>query len=101
MTLETIWIHYSRPRPHWYDLPDAERERLSGTWRRLGAEVPEAQPLGRYHVRGLDDFERVEIWKFPSPDAAFAHWRRLAESGYPEWHSFRNSVGLALGPEQG
>jgi len=95
---DCIWIHYSRPRPHWYLLDEAvQREKLA-TWDavRERATGEGAEPTGRYHVRGQHDFQEVEIWRFPSVEAAFEHWSRLTAAGYNELFAFSNNVGLAL-----
>ena len=95
---DCIWIHYSRPRPHWYLLSEERKAECSATWdaARDKAKAEGAEPTGRYHVRGQHDFQEVEIWRFPSAEAAFAHWSRLTEAGYNEFFAFSNNVGLAL-----
>jgi hypothetical protein len=52
--------------------------------------------VGRYHIRGQQDFETVEIWRFPSAEAAFEHWSALTAAGYGELNAFANNVGLAM-----
>lgn len=94
---ECIWIHYARPRPHWYGLDEAvRRERLS-SWAGVGDRSKQAGGtfLGRYHVRGQHDFETVEIWRFPNAEAAFQHWSDLSAAGYGELNAFANNIGLS------
>ena len=47
-----------------------------------------------HHVRGQHDFETVEIWSFPSVEAAFDHWVRLTGHAYNEWFAFANNIGI-------
>jgi hypothetical protein len=96
MTEEGIWIHYSRPRPHWYQLAQKERDDLTAKWSgvRTVSIAAGGVALGRYHIRGQHDFETVEIWQFPSPEAVFDHWARLTSSHYNEWYAFANNIGL-------
>lgn len=96
---EAIWIHYSRPRPHWYGLSEGEQADLREKWQQAeaAARAEGAVPIGTYHVRGQHDFQQVEIWRFPSPEAAFDHWSRLTAAAYNEWFAFSNNVGLAAG----
>ena len=59
---ECIWIHYARPRPHWYGLDAATQAAHKKTWG-AAAEASLAtggSRLGRYHIRGQQDFETVE-----------------------------------------
>ena len=94
---DTIWIHYARPRPHWYGLDEAEKTALNGKWRAIkeAARMAGSSFVGSYHVRGQHDFETVEVWKFPNADAAFDHWSKLTAAGYNEWFAFANNIGLA------
>ena len=94
---ESIWIHYARPRPHWYQLDTVEQAALQKRWRGVAAASSEAGAvfLGNYHVRGQHDFETVEIWRFLSAEAAFDHWARLTGTAYNEWFAFANNIGLA------
>lgn len=96
---DTIWIHYSRPRPHWYRLVEQEQAERRTAWGavREASQRAGGVPLGSYHVRGQHDFQTVELWRFASPEAAFDHWARLTAAGYNEWFAFSNNVGLALG----
>jgi hypothetical protein len=95
---ECIWIHYARPRPHWYGLDAATQAAHEKTW----ATATEASlaaggsRLGRYHIRGQQDFETVEIWKFPSAEGAFEHWAALTAAAYGELNAFANNIGLAI-----
>lgn len=97
---ESIWIHYARPRPHWYGLDEAEQAALKGKWRAItdAARAEGASFVGSYHVRGQHDFETVEVWKFPSAEAAFDHWTKLTAAAYNEWFAFANNIGLAAEP---
>ena len=52
--------------------------------------------IGRYHIRGQQDFETVEIWKFPSAEAAFEHWSALTAAAYGELNAFASNIGLAI-----
>jgi hypothetical protein len=93
-----IWIHYARPRPHWYGLDDAARGEHEARWRIAADKSVTAggARLGRYHVRGQHDFETVEIWRFPNAEAAFAHWSALTAAGYGEFNAFANNIGLSF-----
>lgn len=97
---ETIWIHYARPRPHWYALPEAERAEKRAGWEAVAAEslARGGRRVGTYHVRGQHDFETVEIWTFTSPEAALDHWSRLTTGAYNEWFAFANNIGRAGEP---
>jgi hypothetical protein len=94
---ECIWIHYCRPRPHWYGLDEATRRDKRVAWAALAARSQESggNLVGRYHVRGHHDFETVEIWRFPTAEAAFQHWSDLTAAGYGEFNAFANNIGLA------
>ncbi|PIP00065.1 hypothetical protein [Pleomorphomonas carboxyditropha] len=95
---ESIWIHYARPRPQWYRLDAAEKSALDARWAEVEAASVAAggERVGRYHIRGQHDFQTVDIWRFPSPEAAFDHWARLTAAGYNELFAFSNNVGLPL-----
>jgi hypothetical protein len=101
MAGESVWIHYARPRPHWYELLAEERKSLASAWATVcdASVVAGATYVGRYHIRGQHDFEIVEIWRFPSPEAVFDHWARLTAARYNEWHAFANNVGLEQAAE--
>jgi hypothetical protein len=94
---ETAWIHYARPRPHWYQASEEERSSLLRRWGEIASEAREdgARALGRFHVRGQHDFETVEIWTFPSAQRVFDYWVRLTAAGYGEWIGFSNTIGLS------
>jgi len=94
---ESIWIHYARPRPHWYRLVPQEQQEKRANWANLAqlARAKGAIFVGQYHVRGQHDFETVEIWRFASPEAAFAYWASLTAAAYNEWFAFSNSIGMA------
>ena len=98
---DCVWIHYSRPRPPWYELPEAERAALRQAWNEIASrsQASGGQRLGRWHVRGQGDYSTVEIWRFAGVEQAFDHWARLTAAGYGDWSAFANSVGLAQGPE--
>ena len=98
MMSECIWIHYARPRPHWYGLDAATRAAHEKTWATAADASLAAggSRLGRYHIRGQQDFETVEIWRFPSAEAAFEHWSALTAAGYGEFNAFANNIGLAI-----
>jgi hypothetical protein len=95
---DVVWVHYARPRPHWYSASREEQRRLQSLW----AEVAEhsrargAARIGRWSVRGQSDFSTVEIWTFGDAEAVLEHWNGLIEVGYPEWFSCANSLGTAL-----
>lgn len=93
---DSIWIHYSRPRPNWYMLDEEERTVLVGRWDevRRAANGSGASTQGRFHIRGQHDFEEVEIWRFPTTLAAFEHWSALCGARYNEYFAFSNNVGL-------
>jgi hypothetical protein len=91
-----IWIHYARARPHWYELPAAERAAKLAAWTSVCEESQASGGIsqGRFHVRGQSDFATVETWNFASADAAFDHWSRLTRAGYAEWFVSANNIGL-------
>ena len=82
---DVLWLHYSRPRSGWYELDAAARR---------DSVESGGQCQGSWHVRGNSDYSTVETWLFPDPDAAFTHWIRLTEAGYPHWFAFANNIGL-------
>ena len=94
---ECVWIHYSRPRPHWYALSEDEQAMLVESWSRVRSrsEAGGARCQGSYHVRGQHDFQEVEIWIFPDSGAAFAHWDGLCSERYNAFFAFANNLGLA------
>lgn len=93
---ETIWIHYARPRPHWYEIPETRQAELKAEWAASTASSQDAGAacIGTYHIRGNHDFETVEIWRFPSAEAAYEHWVRLTIAGYNEWFAYANNIGF-------
>ncbi len=95
MTDMTLWIHYSRPRTHWYGLPDQQRQQLEDGWGRVLAESQQqgARFIGRYRCRGQSDFEHVEVWQFPAPAAAVDHWDRMVQARYSDYMVSQNVVG--------
>ncbi|MBF6637018.1 hypothetical protein ITX54_10190 [Rouxiella silvae] len=95
---ESLWIHYARPRPHWYRLSAEQQQEKRAVWAELAEKAQQqgAKHVGQYHVRGQHDFETVEVWQFPTPEAAFAYWASLAAAAYNEWFAFSNNVGMQL-----
>jgi hypothetical protein len=93
---ECIWIHYARPRPHWYGLDVATQAAKQKTWAKAAEASLAAggSRVGHYHIRGQQDFETVEIWRFPTAEAAFEHWSTLTAAGYSELNAFANNIGL-------
>ena len=93
---DCIWIHYARPRPHWYGLDEGAKHEKLGAWKAVAAGSSREGGLcvGRYHVRGQHDFETVEIWRFRDAEAAFRHWSGLTAAGYGEFNAFANNIGL-------
>lgn len=91
-----LWLHYARPRPHWYTQDEAARSELAAAWQALreAAVSDGAVYLGRYHIRGQHDFETVETWRFAGSAGAFAHWQRLVDARYSEFFAFSNNIGL-------
>jgi len=96
----TIWLHYARPRPHWYELDAARQQALRADWEAVAerALAAHAKKLGTYHIRGNHDFETVEIWTFPDAEAAYTHWLAMTEAAYNEWFAYANNIGFASGP---
>jgi hypothetical protein len=94
---ESIWIHYARPRPHWYALGETDRAGHRAAWKKVAAQSEAAggKRVGPYHIRGQHDFETVEVWTFPNVEAALDHWLRLTAAAYNEWFAFANNIGLA------
>lgn len=92
-----IWIHYARPRPHWYGLDASAQQEKRDAWAAVASRstAEGGSSLGRYHVRGQHDFETVELWRFPDAEAAFRHWAALTAAGYGELNAFANNIGLA------
>jgi hypothetical protein len=97
-----VWIHYARPRTRWYQLDKPEQDRLREGWSEVdAASVAEGgQPQGTFQVRGQSDYSTVELWRFPSYDAAYAHWSAKLAAGYAQWFAFANNVGAAMTEEQ-
>lgn len=90
-----LWLHYARPRSRWYDVPPAERERMSVEWLRAddASVAAGAERLGVYRVRGQSDWSTVSVWRFADVDAAFAHWEGKVRAGYVSWFAFSNAMG--------
>ena len=95
---DCIWIHYSRPRPHWYALTEGAQREKQAAWQAVAEASKQAGGAchGRYHVRGQHDFETVETWTFPDAEAAFRHWAELSAAGYGEFNAFANNIGLSV-----
>ena len=95
---DCIWIHYARPRPHWYIQAEAVKREKLAAWQAVAeTSVKEGGKChGRYHVRGQHDFETVETWHFPDAEAAFRHWAALSATGYGEFNAFANNIGLSV-----
>jgi hypothetical protein len=93
---EFIWIHFARPRPHWYGESDTARAAHLRHWDEIAdrSRAAGGVHVGRYHVRGQSDFETVEIWQFSTVEQAFDHWTRLTGAGYAEWFGFANTIGF-------
>jgi hypothetical protein len=49
-----VWIHYARPRPHWYALSETNKAARQATWTEIAnaSKLHGAEHIGRYHVRG-------------------------------------------------
>ena len=96
-----IWIHYARPRSRWYGLDKAEQDRLRQQWNAVDAAsaAEGGRPQGTFQVRGQSDYSTVELWRFPSYDAAYAHWAAKLAAGYVQWFAFANNVGATM-PEE-
>lgn len=94
---DCIWIHYARPRPHWYSLDESVRADRQVAWRSVADDSRRKGGvcLGNYHVRGQHDFETVEIWRFPNAESVFEHWSALTGAAYAELYAFANNIGLA------
>lgn len=95
---DSIWIHYARPRSHWYRLSAGQKQEKQAQWQEIAKAASEqgAQLMGQYHIRGQHDFQTVEIWHFSSAEAAFDYWNQLTAASYNEWFAFSNNVGLSL-----
>lgn len=95
---DCIWIHYARPRPHWYGLDDDVKRNKLAAWEAVADTSANQGGVchGRYHVRGQHDFETVETWRFPDAEAAFRHWSALSAAGYGEFNAFANNIGLSV-----
>lgn len=99
---EFLWLHYSLPRTSWYELDETERARYEAAFeeQRVLAERAGASRSGRFHVRGQSDYSHVEVWNFPSAEAAFEHWSRMVTAEYAEYFEFANQLGMADGGAQ-
>ncbi|MEC7761402.1 MAG: hypothetical protein VX874_05740 [Pseudomonadota bacterium] len=92
------WIHYARPRPHWYLVAEADKAALKADWAKVEdkARAAGAVCTGTYHIRGQHDFETVSVWTFPGSQAAYEHWQALVEARYSEFFAFTNNIGLEV-----
>lgn len=90
-----LWLHFSRPRPHWYEASDSRRDELDSVWAgvRVASVGRGAVRLGSWSVRGQHDFSSVEVWQFPDIDAAASHWLRLVDAAYTDWFAADNVIG--------
>ena len=95
---DCIWIHYARPRPHWYGLDESVKREKLAAWKAVDDSSARDGGVcyGRYHVRGQHDFETVETWRFADAEAAFRHWAALSAAGYGEFNAFANNIGLSV-----
>lgn len=91
-----IWLHYARPRPHWYALDPKQKTDLETAWSyvRDKALTDGYECLGTFHIRGQHDFETAEIWKFPNAECIFQFWQTLVAARYSEFFAFSNNIGL-------
>jgi|TARA_A100001391_G_scaffold205447_1_gene206388 hypothetical protein len=91
-----VWIHYARPRSHWYEISDTEKEQFRADWQAERSQAKEAGAAfdGRFHIRGQHDFETVEIWRFDTTVSAFDFWNGLCAKRYNEFFAFSNAIGL-------
>jgi hypothetical protein len=50
---DCIWIHYARPRSHWYGLDEGAQRQKQAAWRAVADASKKAGGTchGRYHVR--------------------------------------------------
>jgi hypothetical protein len=94
-TNNTLWIHYARPRSSWYELDASTRAAYVDRWKAIdvAAEATGATSLGAHTVRGQSDYSTVEVWKFPTYDAAYDFWSEKVTAEYGRWFVFSNSVG--------
>ena len=93
---DILWLHYARPRPHWYELDAETQATHQAAWTSIteASKSTGARLQGRYHIRGQHDFETVEVWTFASAEAAYDHWARLTAAAYNQWFAFANNVGV-------
>ncbi|MEU3270968.1 DUF6616 family protein [Saccharomonospora sp. NPDC006951] len=92
-----VWLHYILPRTTWFELSTEEQQALEAGFedRREQSRAGGAELAGRFHVRGQSDYSHVEVWSFPSAEAAFEHWSRLVASGYVRYFDYANQLGAA------
>jgi hypothetical protein len=91
-----VWVHTFRPRSAWYLLGGDERRRLLDEWAGSAerASSSGARRVGRFSVRGQSDYERLEVWLFPTSDALEAYWADLTDHKYADWFETSNLVGV-------
>jgi len=96
--LNWVWVHYARPRPSWYGTNDDAKQAMLEQCAAVtsDSEAAGARKLGHWSVRGQSDFSTVEIWEFPSAEAALSHWDALAAIGYRDLFTSANSIGMRL-----
>ncbi|ASR35600.1 hypothetical protein BAY61_12000 [Prauserella marina] len=92
-----VWLHYTLPRTTWFELSTVERQALEAGFEecRQRSRVDGAELTGSFHVRGQSDYSHVEVWSFPSAEAAFDHWSRLVAAGYVRCFDYANQLGAA------
>jgi hypothetical protein len=92
---DVLWIHYSRPRSVWYQLTEDVRREADQRWQavRRASEREYGRCDGRYHCRGLSDFEEVEVWHFKSLEFVERHWTALERAGYSDLVVAHNLIG--------
>lgn len=95
---EHLFLHYSRPRPAWYNLTEEERARLVGRWESLDecSAKSGARHLGTWSVRGQGDYSLVRVWVFAAAEDVLAYWGALVEADYPEWFATSNVLGAPV-----
>ncbi len=95
---DVLWIHYALPRTSWYELPRDRQEELRERWAGVRAASLEAgaRTEGAFNVRGQGDFSTVEVWRFPTVEAAYGYWEALTAAGYGRWFESANNVGTKV-----
>lgn len=90
------WVHQFRPRSAWYTLDEQQRLELRRSWdrARAAALASGARVLSRSTIRGQSDYERLEIWLFPTSLELEAYWDQLTALRYLDWYDTSNLVGV-------